>query len=297
MTLTELKYIIALAKEKHFGRAAEACHVSQPSLSIALKKIEAELGVNLFERNSLEVLTTPIGRSVVEQSQRVLEEVDKIRKCVKAGKDPLRGDIKLGVIQTVAPYLMKELLTVLPKFAPQMPLLLSENYAQSLVNELRVGSIDCAVLATPVEEPNLASNPLYEEELVALLPPTSPLAHYEALTLSQVKRETLIFLEGNHCLTTQIKQFLKKNAEPEKNERDTLYASSITSLLCMVSQGLGLAIVPESIAKEYKTTYGVKILRFKGDKPTRTIRIVWRKSFPRIKAIEAISQAVKSLKD
>ena len=174
MTLTELKYIVAVAREKHFGRGAEACHVSQPTLSVAIKKLEEELQVKLFERNANEITVTPLGLEIVRQAQSVLEQADSIREIAKRGKDPLAGALRLGIIYTIGPYLLPDLVRQNITLSPQMPLMLQENFTVKLLEELRTGEIDCAILAEPFPDTNLAIAPLYDEPFVAAVPSDHP---------------------------------------------------------------------------------------------------------------------------
>ena len=176
MTLTELKYIVAVAREKHFGKGADACHVSQPTLSVAIKKLEEELQVKLFERNANEITVTPLGEEIIRQAQSVLEQADQIKDIAKRGKDPLVGSLRLGVIYTIGPYLLPDLVRQTIAKLPQMPLMLQENFTVKLLEELRNGEIDCAILAEPFPDTNLAIAPLYDEPFMAAVPSSHPLA-------------------------------------------------------------------------------------------------------------------------
>ena len=162
MTLTELKYIVAVAREKHFGKAAEACFVSQPTLSVAVKKLEDELELKLFERSAGEVTVTPLGEEIVRQAQSVLEQAAEIKEIAKRGKDPLGGPLRLGVIYTIGPYLLPDLVRQNIRLTPQMPLMLQENFTVRLLEMLRTGEIDAAVLAEPFPDTGLAMAPLYD---------------------------------------------------------------------------------------------------------------------------------------
>ena len=170
MTLTELKYIVAVARERHFGKAADACFVSQPTLSVAVKKLEEELDVKLFERSANEVTVTPLGEEIVRQAQSVLEQAANIKDIAKRGKDPLAGALKLGVIYTIAPYLLPDLVRQVITRTPQMPLMLQENFTVKLLEMLRTGDIDCAIMAEPFPDTGLAVAPLYDEPFMAALP-------------------------------------------------------------------------------------------------------------------------------
>ena len=189
MTLTELKYIVAVARERHFGKAAEACYVSQPTLSVAVKKLEEELDVKLFERSANEVTVTPLGEEIVRQAQSVLEQAASIKDLAKRGKDPLAGPLKLGVIYTIAPYLLPDLVRQVIKRTPQMPLILQENFTVKLMEMLRTGEIDCAILAEPFPDTGLASAPLYDEPFLAAVPMQHPLAALTSVTTEALKKK------------------------------------------------------------------------------------------------------------
>ena len=173
MTLTELRYILAVARERHFGRAAEYCHVSQPSLSVAVKKLEDELQVKIFERRSNDVTLTPTGAAIVEEAKQILARCDKLRECAAQGRDPLTGSLRLGVIYTIAPYLVPQLVSSIHSIVPMMPLILSENYTSVLLDQLKNGQIDCAIMALPISQPGLMMQPLYDEDFVAPITPSA----------------------------------------------------------------------------------------------------------------------------
>src|SRR5690606_7533906 len=177
MTLTELKYIVAVARERHFGRAAEACFVSQPTLSVAIRKLEDELGVVLFERGGTEVGVTPLGLKIVEQAQRILEECANLVEMAKQGHDPLAGPLRVGVIHTIGPYLLPYLVPTQIKHTPQMPLLLQENFTDRLLELLRQGEIDCAIVALPLPDTGFAMQELYDEPFLVALPKSHPWAN------------------------------------------------------------------------------------------------------------------------
>lgn len=176
MTLTELRYIVTLARERHFGRAAEKCHVSQPTLSVALKKVEQRLGITLFERSSTEVHPTPLGEQIAWQAERVLEESARLDEIAGQGKDPLSGTLRLGVIFTIAPYLLPRLIPALHARAPHMPLYLHENFTVRLAEKLRRGELDVIIVADPFNEPGIVASPLYDEPFCVVLPSDHPLA-------------------------------------------------------------------------------------------------------------------------
>ena len=189
MTLTELKYVLAVAQEHHFGRAAESCSVSQPSLSVAVRKLEEELGVKIFERKSSDVTVTPIGKLIVERAQRVLEDAALLRVCAQQGKDPLSGELRLGTICTIAPYLIPDLVSSMHKVAANMPLILTEGLTANLLEQLKSGQLDAAIVSLPIDQPGIMIQPLYDEEFVAVVPANHPLAHRPAISRQDVKNE------------------------------------------------------------------------------------------------------------
>ena len=204
MTLTELKYIVAVARERHFGRAADACYVSQPTLSVAVKKLEEELDVKLFERSANEVSVTPLGEEIVRQAQAVLEQAANIKVLAKRGKDPLSGPLTLGVIYTIGPYLLPDLVHQMIARLPQMPLMLQENFTVKLLEMLRTGEIDCAILAEPFPDAGLATAPLYDEPFMAVVPVHHPLAKQDQVTTEELKRENMLLLGSGHCFRDHV---------------------------------------------------------------------------------------------
>ena len=247
MTLTELKYIVAVAREKHFGKAADACHVSQPTLSVAIKKLEEELELKLFERNANEVTVTPLGDEVVRQAQTVLEQAAAIREIAKRGKDPLAGPLKLGVIYTIGPYLLPDLVRQVIARTPQMPLMLQENFTVKLLEQLRLGEIDAAILAEPFPDTNLAIAPLYDEPFVAALPVNHPLAGRDSITAEEMKQETMLLLGNGHCFRDHVLEVCPEFARFSNDAegiRKSFEGSSLETIKHMVAAGMGVTLVP-----------------------------------------------------
>lgn len=307
MTLTELKYIVAVARERHFGKAAEACFVSQPTLSVAVKKLEDELDIKLFERNANEVTVTPLGDEIVRQAQSVLEQAANIREIAKRGKDPLAGALKLGVIYTIAPYLLPDLVRQTITHSPQMPLMLQENFTVKLLEMLRTGDIDCAILAEPFPDTGLAVAPLYDEPFFAALPKQHPLAAQNSVTAEQLKNETMLLLGNGHCFRDHVLEVCPEFARFSSNAegiRKSFEGSSLETIKHMVAAGMGITLVPRlsvpSEALEKGTTWHehalVTYLPVRDDSqappPTRRIVLVWRRSFTRYEAIAALRNAV-----
>jgi len=204
MTLTELRYIVAVARERHFGRAAEACFVSQPTLSVAIKKLEEELELKIFERGGNEVSVTPLGEEIVRQAQAVIEQAAAIKEIAKRGKDPLAGPLRLGIIYTIGPYLLPELVRQVIERSPQMPLMLQENFTVKLLEMLRTGELDCAILAEPFPDTGLAIAPLYDEPFMAAVPMSHPLAARKIITTAELKQQTMLLLGTGHCFRNHV---------------------------------------------------------------------------------------------
>ncbi|MEK9803504.1 MAG: hydrogen peroxide-inducible genes activator [Curvibacter sp.] len=296
MTLTELKYIVAVAREKHFGRAAEACYVSQPTLSVAVKKIEEELDVKLFERSANEVTVTPLGEEIVRQAQAVLEQAAAIKEIAKRGKDPLSGPLKLGVIYTIGPYLLPDLVRQMITHSPQMPLMLQENFTVKLLEMLRTGEIDAAILAEPFPDAGLAVAPLYDEPFYAAVPHSHPLAQHESISSEELKKETMLLLGTGHCFRDHVLEVCPEFARFSSNAegiRKSFEGSSLETIKHMVAAGMGVTLVPRlSVPKvalqarakgraAHSDEGFVRYLPFSGEPPTRRVVLVWRRSFTR----------------
>ncbi len=307
MTLTELKYIVAVAREKHFGRAAEACFVSQPTLSVAVKKIEEELDVKLFERSANEVTVTPLGEEIVRQAQSVLEQAASIKEIAKRGKDPLSGPLKLGVIYTIGPYLLPDLVRQMITHTPQMPLMLQENFTVKLLEMLRTGEIDCAILAEPFPDAGLAVAPLYDEPFYAAVPANHPLAKNDSISNEELKAETMLLLGTGHCFRDHVLEVCPEFARFSSHAegiRKSFEGSSLETIKHMVAAGMGVTLVPRlSIPKSALLPKGkakgngqednfIKYLPFGGEAPTRRVVLVWRRSFTRYEAIASLRNAI-----
>ncbi len=305
MTLTELKYIVAVSREKHFGKAAEACFVSQPTLSVAIKKLEEELEVKLFERSANEVTVTPLGEEIVRQAQSVLEQAANIKELAKRGKDPLAGPLTLGVIYTIGPYLLPDLVRQAIDRSPQMPLMLQENFTVKLLEMLRTGEIDCAIMAEPFPDTGLAIAPLYDEPFLAAVPATHAFATRKTITAQELKSETMLLLGTGHCFRDHVlevcPEFARFSSDAE-GIRKSFEGSSLETIKHMVAAGMGVTLVPRlSVPKEALEPRGkrrrddqafVKYIPFDGDPPTRRVVLAWRRSFTRYEAIAALRNAV-----
>ncbi|MEI2414621.1 LysR substrate-binding domain-containing protein [Orrella sp. JC864] len=296
MTLTELKYIVAVARERHFGRAAEACFVSQPTLSVAIRKLEDELGVTLFERGGTEVGVTPIGQRVVAQAQKVLEESANLKEIARQGHDPLAGPLRVGVIHTIGPYLLPRLVPTQIARTPQMPLLLQENFTVRLVELLRQGEIDCAIMALPLPEAGLVTRPLYDEPFMVAVPREHPWAAQKEIDAQALKQETMLLLGSGHCFRDQVLEVcpeLSRFSAASDGIQRTFEGSSLETIRHMVAAGIGVTVMPvTSVPREPGKDPLLKYIPFASPVPDRRVVLAWRKSFPRLAAIEALSAAV-----
>lgn len=294
MTLTELKYMLAVARLRHFGRAAEACFVAQPTLSVAIRKLEDELGVMLFERGGGgEIAVTPAGEQVAERALRVFEVVDEIKQVAATARDQLAGPLRLGTIFTIGPYLLPELAPRMHAAHPGMPLLLEENYTRVLTEKLRQGEIDAMIIATPVTELGLLSLPLYDEGFVVAMPAEHPWRRKKQISSADLEAETLLLLGSGHCFRDQVLQACPALNRSASGLAKTLEGSSLETIRHMVAGGIGLTVLPCTAAAHPGATAGRLLLRpFKPPVPSRQVAIAWRRNFPRPKAIEAVRQAV-----
>ena len=309
MTLTELKYIVAVARERHFGKAAEACYVSQPTLSVAIKKLEEELELKLFERSAGEVTVTPLGEQIVQQAQTVLDQAAAIKEIAKRGKDPLAGALNLGVIYTIGPYLLPDLVRQNIARTPQMPLMLQENFTVKLLEMLRAGEIDCAIMAEPFPDTGLAIAPLYDEPFVAVLPVSHPLAARESISSDELKSETMLLLGAGHCFRDHVLEVCPEFARFSSNAegiRKSFEGSSLETIKHMVASGMGVTLVPrlsvpaEALKPKPRARKELEqIVRYlpvrdgEGrEPPTRRVVLAWRRSFTRYEAIAALRNAI-----
>ena len=299
MTLTELKYIVAVARERHFGRAADACFVSQPTLSVAIRKLEDELGVQLFERGSSEVSVTAIGEQIVEQAQRVLEQAGTIKEIAKQGKDPLDGPLKVGVIYTIGPYLLPSLVRRMISDAPRMPMLLQENYTIKLLELLRQGEIDVAILADPFNAQGLMSQPLYDEPFVVAVPAGHPLAARPSVSASLLKSEMMLLLGTGHCFRDQVLEVcpeLSRFSQTSAGIQKTFEGSSLETIRHMVASGIGITVLPwMAMSAQPQSDSLLRYVQFDAPAPLRRVSIAWRKSYSRTAAVRTLRQAVLAL--
>jgi LysR family transcriptional regulator, hydrogen peroxide-inducible genes activator len=301
MTLTELKYIVAVAREKHFGRAADACFVSQPTLSVAVKKLEDELELKIFERGASEISVTVLGEQIVRQAQQVIEQAAAIKEIAKRGKDPLAGPLKLGIIYTIGPYLLPDLVRHAIEMSPQMPLMLHENFTVKLLEMLRTGELDCAIMAEPFPDTGLASAALYDEPFLAAVPRHHPLAKRKRISSEELKLETMLLLGTGHCFRDHVLEVcpeFARFASDADGIRKSFEGSSLETIKHMVASGMGVTVVPQlSVQHEAPPAHNfVRYIPFSAPVPTRRVVLVWRRTFTRYEAIAALRNAVYACK-
>jgi len=298
MTLTEFRYIVALARERHFGRAAEACFVSQPTLSVGIRKLEEELGIAIFERSANDVSVTPVGEQIVEQASRVLEETAAIKMLAQQGKDPLSGPLRLGAIYTIGPYLLPHLIPVLHKKAPNMPLLIEENFTARLSEQLKQGTLDAIIISLPFEEPGIVTQALYDEPFEVVLPAGHAWCNKKSIKADDLAQESLLLLGAGHCFRDQVMQVcpaLNRFSATASSIQKTLEGSSLETIRHMVASGAGITVLPcTAVGSSRKESSLLAFRPFSKPVPVRRVALAWRKSFPRPKALEVLRKAVLS---
>ena len=292
MTLTELKYIVAVAAERHFGRAAERCHVSQPSLSAAVKNLEDELGALIFERGKGEVLVTPVGEEIVAQARRALDEADRVRAVAKQGRDPLEGPLRLGVIHTVAPYLLPDLIGALRRIAPHMPLDIEENLTANLDAMLKGGVIDAAIVALPYGGAGIDITPLYSETFRVIVPAKHPWARRKSIDPGELGAENLLLLNMGHCFRDQVLDACSEFARPPSAGKQ---GNSLETIRNMVMSGMGISVLPATALTPKYAHPLVRAIDFAPPAPTRRMVIATRQGFPRAAAVRALVNAAARL--
>jgi len=290
MTLNELRFIVAVAQQKNFRRAAEQCFISQPALSLAIQKLEADLGVQLFERSKTEVTVTPIGLAIVEQAQRALEEVAKIRQLAQQGKNQLATPLRIGVIHSVGPYLLPELIPVLKKLAPEMPLEVEENITANLELALRGGKLDVLVIALPFGDSNLQTRSLYDEIFEVVVEKEHRWAARRSIRPVELANEKVLLLNSGHCFSNQVAE-----ACPELNRKgaEIQQGTSLETIRNMVASGLGITVLPATANSQRYRSPLLKVVPFTKPAPSRRIALAWRKSFARNEAIDVLASAIR----
>jgi LysR family hydrogen peroxide-inducible transcriptional activator len=295
MTLTELRYIVAVSQKNHFGKAAQACFVSQPTLSIAIKKLEEELGVRLFERSSKnEIRITEIGQQVINQAYIVLQEAQILTEIAQQGKDPLSGQFKLGVIYTIGPYLLPSLIPRLRKTAPNLKLIIEENFTANLFQSLKQGALDAIIISYPFDEPGIETAALYDEPFIVALPRNHEWADREQIQPEDLASQDLMLLGAGHCFRDQVIKACPDCMSGDSELTRTLEGGSLETIRHMVAAGTGITVLPRtSILHSPKNESLIVTKPFAQPSPTRTVAIAWRKHYPRKEAIVTIRDTIQ----
>ncbi len=292
MTLTELRYIVTLAQEQHFGRAAERCYVSQPTLSVAVKKLEDELDVAIFERSKSRVQPTPLGEEIIKQAQVVLEQASAIKDIATAGKDQLGSPLKVGAIFTIGHYLFPKIIPHLQESSPRMPLYVEEGFTATLRQRLRKGELDVIIVALPFTETDVVTQKLYEEPFVLLLPKRHRLADKPTIEPDDLTDENVLLLGDGHCFRDQILEAYPNLQADPGSVRTAAEGSSLETLRHMVASGMGITILPKSAAISQYSDNQLVIKPLSDIHAKRSVGLAWRASFPRHKAIDALRDAI-----
>jgi len=296
MTLTELRYIVAVSQKNHFGKAAQACFVSQPTLSIAIKKLEEELGVRLFERSSKnEIRITEIGQQVIDQAYVVLQQSQILHEIAQQGKDPLSGQFKLGVIYTIGPYLLPSLIPKLSENAPDLKLIIEENFTASLLQSLKQGALDAIIISYPFEEPAIETEALYEEPFIIALPKNHEWQNRETIPTEDLASQDLMLLGSGHCFRDQVVKACPNCMSGNSELTRTFEGSSLETIRHMVAAGTGITVLPRtSIFSSQQNEAMIDIKPFKSPSPSRIVALAWRKHYPRQEAIDTIRETIQT---
>ncbi len=296
MTLTELRYIVAVSQQMHFGKAAAACFVSQPTLSVAVKKLEAELGVPIFERHQHEITITPTGKRIIAQAVNVLEQANAVKLIAEEGKDPLRGHLKLGVIYTIGPFLLPQLISQLTARAPDLNLIIDEDFTANLAEKLRQGELDMVILSEPFSLPGINTRLLYRESFTVVLPLAHPLAKKRRIKADDLLDDTLLLLKSGNCFRDQVMAACpacKSDAFSKTSIQKTLEGSSIETIRQMVAAGSGVTVIPSTAVSKYDGFAHLVAYRpFARPEPRRDIVLACRNSYPREKLVGLIAEVI-----
>jgi LysR family hydrogen peroxide-inducible transcriptional activator len=287
MTLTELRYIVTLAQERHFGRAAEKCFVSQPTLSVAVKKLEGELNIALFERRKNAVSPTPLGEKIIQQAEKILAETRILKELAESGKDPLSSPLRVGAIFTIGPYLFPHLVPQVHKQAPQMSLFIEESYTAVLRRQLREGELDAIIVALPFNEPDVITRSLYDEPFVVVMRKDHELTKLDYINAEMLPDQNLLLLGEGHCFRDQVLELCPALSQQNNRLGSVTQGSSLETLKYMVATGLGITILPESAVGNLDSNL-ITTRPFASPAPSRTVALAWRASFPRGKAIDLL---------
>jgi LysR family hydrogen peroxide-inducible transcriptional activator len=293
MNLRDLKYLVALADHKHFGHAAAACFVSQPTLSTQIKKLEEELGVPLVERAPRKVMLTPAGRDAADRARRIVAEVEQMKEAARRSQDPEAGTVRLGIFPTLGPYLLPHVVPRIRTRFPQLELLLIEEKSDVLLSRLREGKLDAGLLALPLQDDQLHTEFLFEEPFLLAVPEAHPLAERDSLSLGELSNQQLLLLEDGHCLREQALDVCRISGANEKSE---FRATSLETLRQMVAANVGITLLPTLAVKPpVARSDNIHLLGFTDSHPSRRIAMVWRRSSAMAGFLQELAKVFREL--
>jgi len=293
MNLRDLRYLVALAEHRHFGRAAAACFVSQPTLSTQIRKMEEQLEVTLVERAPRRVMLTPVGRDIAERARRILGEVDQIKETARRATDPEAGTIRLGIFPTLGPYLLPHVVPQVRKRFPRLELLLVEEKTEVILRRLREGRLDAGILALPLHDDQLHVEPLFDEPFVLAVPESHPFASRQSLRTDELAHESLLLLEDGHCLRDQALDVCQLAGAMEK---PGFRATSLETLRQMVAANVGMTLLPTlAIKPPVARSDAIHLIRFEGKAPHRQIAMVWRRSSAMGDILQGLAEEFRAL--
>jgi len=289
MNLRDLKYLVAVADNKHFGKAAKISHVSQPALSMQVQKLESELGVQLLERTNKTVMVTEIGKDIVERARKIIQETEEIKAIAKTHQDPFAGRIRLGAFPTLAPYFFPTIVPKISKALPKLKLFLVEEKTEQLLDQLKNGTLDAAIIALPVHGEQLQTLPLFEDEFLLAVHAKHHLAKRKRVDQSNLEGEPLLLLEEGHCLRNHA---LVVCSLMQTGEVQDFRATSLETLRQMVASSIGITLIPKIAVQKHKD---ISYIPFTAPAPSRTIVLVWRKTSARGACFEKIGQLIHAI--
>lgn len=293
MTFNELKYVLTVAQTQHFSRAAGICNISQPSLSIAIKKLESELGITIFQRGKGKVLVTPEGAEVVQQAQKVMDEARKLENLNKEPNNPLEGELKVGAIFTIGPYLYPSLIPEIRKRYPKMPLRIDEDYTENLRKKLLQAELDVAVLAQPFSDPALKTMEIYTEDFITLFYDSHPFSERSEIAIEDISPDELLMLGKGNCFRDQVIAACPQCLSPQSAQEDWVVGSSLETIRHMVAMKLGITVMPITALAKQTNYPGLDSRPFSSPVPKRRIILAWRSSFSRERAIMALARCLQ----
>lgn len=293
MTLNELRYVLAVAQTQHFSKAAESCHVSQPSLSIAVRKLEEELGITIFQRGKRQVTVTPEGEAVVQQAHKIIEEAEKLSYLKNVKKNPLEGVLKIGAIFTIGPYLFPSLVPYMRQHYSKMPLHIDEDYTENLRKKLLTAEIDIAVLALPFSDPAIETLAVYDEDFMPLFYDGHPFSKMSEVRTQDISSSELLMLGKGNCFRDQVIAACPDCFSPSNNSDNWVIGSSLETIRHMVAMKLGITVMPVTAIAKQMDYPGLDSRPFAKPTPKRRIILAWRSSFPRKEAVHVIAESLQ----